>query len=57
MDTLYEGLASGLDNLQALRQAQLSLLSQSRQATDHTQIYAHPAYWAPFILNGAWYRA
>ena len=29
-----------------LRQAQLSLLAQSR--------YAHPFYWAPFILMGNW---
>jgi CHAT domain-containing protein len=35
-----------LTKIEALRQAQLSLLSQSR--------YAHPFYWAPFILMGNW---
>ena len=32
--------------IESLRQAQLSLLEQSR--------YAHPFYWAPFILMGNW---
>ena len=35
-----------LTKTEALRQAQLSLLSQGR--------YAHPFYWAPFILMGNW---
>ena len=35
-----------LTKAEALRQAQLSLLSQSR--------YSHPFYWAPFILMGNW---
>jgi CHAT domain-containing protein len=35
-----------LTKIEALRQAQLSLLAQSR--------YAHPFYWAPFILMGHW---
>ena len=35
-----------LTKTEALRQAQLSLLAQSR--------YAHPFYWAPFILMGNW---
>ena len=35
-----------LTKTEALRVAQLSLLSQSR--------YAHPFYWAPFILMGNW---
>lgn len=35
-----------LTKAEALRQAQLSLLSQSR--------YSHPFYWAPFILLGNW---
>lgn len=35
-----------LTKTEALRQAQLSLQSQSR--------YAHPFYWAPFILIGNW---
>ena len=35
-----------LTKIEALRQAQLSLLAQSR--------YGHPFYWAPFILMGHW---
>lgn len=35
-----------LSKIEALRQAQMSLLAQSR--------YAHPFYWAPFILMGNW---
>lgn len=35
-----------LSKIEALRQAQLSLLAQGR--------YAHPFYWAPFILMGNW---
>jgi CHAT domain-containing protein len=35
-----------LTKIEALRQAQLTLLAQKR--------YAHPFYWAPFILMGNW---
>jgi CHAT domain-containing protein len=35
-----------LTKIEALRQAQLSLLAQNN--------YAHPFYWAPFILMGNW---
>ena len=35
-----------LTKIEALRQAQLTLMAQSR--------YAHPFYWAPFILMGNW---
>jgi CHAT domain-containing protein len=35
-----------LTKIEALRQAQLSLLAQPR--------YVHPFYWAPFILMGNW---
>jgi CHAT domain-containing protein len=35
-----------LTKIESLRQAQISLLSQPR--------YAHPFYWAPFILMGNW---
>ncbi|MGV0961068.1 MAG: tetratricopeptide repeat protein [Limnohabitans sp.] len=38
--------AKSLTKIEALRQAQLSLLSQPK--------YAHPFYWAPFILMGNW---
>ena len=36
----------GLTKIEALRQAQLSLQKQTR--------YAHPYFWAPFILMGNW---
>jgi CHAT domain-containing protein len=42
----YRGLRTGLSKAQALRQAQLSLADDPR--------YAHPAYWAPFLLIGNW---
>jgi CHAT domain-containing protein len=36
----------GLSKIEALRQAQLALQAQTK--------YAHPYYWAPFILMGNW---
>jgi CHAT domain-containing protein len=43
----YKGLQSGrLSKAQALRAAQLSLAADPR--------FAHPAYWAPFLLIGNW---
>ena len=36
----------GKDKLEALRQAQISMLGHER--------YSHPYYWAPFILIGNW---
>ncbi len=38
-------LQAGMDRGEALRQAQLSLMKGS---------YAHPYYWAPFVLVGNW---
>jgi len=35
-----------LTKIEALQQAQISLLSQAK--------YSHPFYWAPFILMGNW---
>jgi CHAT domain-containing protein len=46
MDKFYMGLKSGQGKAEALRQAQLSLLSNSK--------YHHPYYWSPFILVGSW---
>jgi CHAT domain-containing protein/tetratricopeptide (TPR) repeat protein len=37
---------NNLNKIEALRQAQLSLLKHSQ--------YSHPYYWAPFILMGNW---
>ena len=48
---------SDIPKAEALRQAQLSLLRPSvNSAQSHSAIanYAHPYYWAPFILIGNW---
>lgn len=42
---------SGMSKAEALRQAQLELL---RSGTDFRAPFAHPYYWAPFILIGNW---
>lgn len=42
MGHFYSGLKSGLNEAEALRQAQLKLLEDSE--------YSHPYYWAPFTL-------
>jgi CHAT domain-containing protein len=44
--SFYQGLRSGLSKAQALRQAQRTLAADPR--------YAHPAYWAPFLMIGNW---
>ncbi len=54
MTTFYRTLLTGVPRAAALREAQLALLQQGRAATDATQRYRHPAYWAPFILIGNW---
>jgi CHAT domain-containing protein len=47
MDEFYRNLIkSGLYKTDALRKAQLSLLSNEE--------FAHPFYWAPFVLFGDW---
>jgi CHAT domain-containing protein len=42
----YRQLASGYNKAAALRGAQLMLMNDER--------YAHPAYWAPFLMIGDW---
>ena len=42
----YQGLRSGMSKAQALRQAQRTLGADPR--------YAHPAFWAPFLMIGNW---
>lgn len=46
MGEFYKGLSRGMSKAEALRQAQLMLLS--------TPKYQHPYYWAGFILVGSW---
>ena len=46
MRAFYGELARGTGRAEALRQAKLRLLRQAR--------YAHPHYWAAFILAGNW---
>ena len=42
----YQGLRSGLSKAEALRQAQRSLAADPG--------FAHPAFWAPFLIIGNW---
>ena len=46
MEKFYENLVKNTGKAEALRQAQLHLISDVR--------YRHPGYWAPFILIGNW---
>jgi CHAT domain-containing protein len=46
MGEFYSGLKNGLTKAEALRQAQLILLSNPKSR--------HPYYWSSFILVGGW---
>jgi CHAT domain-containing protein len=46
MSEFYKNLAAGQPKAQALQNAQLKLIQNPE--------YAHPFYWAPFILMGDW---
>lgn len=46
MRTFYGSLTKGEEAIDAMRDAQLAVLADSR--------YAHPFYWAPFDLMGNW---
>lgn len=46
MTTLYGELARGTEAIDAMRKAQLAVLSQKK--------FAHPFFWAPFNLIGDW---
>jgi CHAT domain-containing protein len=57
MQTFYRLRATqqGLAKAEALRQAQISLLHGLKEATQaRERLYAHPFFWAPFILIGNW---
>ncbi|MEM8604453.1 MAG: CHAT domain-containing protein [Cyanobacteria bacterium P01_H01_bin.121] len=54
MGNFYSNLASHtMSKAEALRQAQLSLLNNSSEASELDRLI-HPFYWAPFILVGNW---
>lgn len=44
MEQFYEGIGNGLDQAEALQQAQVTLLKSTA--------FSHPFYWAPFVLVG-----
>ncbi len=46
MGEFYQGLNNGMSKAEALRQAQLKLLSHPK--------FQHPYYWSGFILVGTW---
>ncbi|MBN3957334.1 CHAT domain-containing protein [Nostoc sp. NMS8] len=46
MEEFYKGLRKSLTKAEALRQAQLALMKNPK--------YAHPYYWAPFLIVGSW---
>jgi CHAT domain-containing protein len=56
MSAFYTTLPSGITKTQALRQAQIALISgnspRSKQQSQSLTNLSHPYYWAPFILIG-----
>jgi len=63
MQEFYRGHEAGLTKAAALRKAQLAFLQgggSAKSGSDGLFIppkgapYAHPYYWAPFILMGNW---
>jgi len=52
MGAFYRALQAGERKGTALRAAQLALLNRGREREEY-RLYTHPAYWAPFCLNGA----
>ena len=46
MKVFYQGLKDGLTKVEALRLAQLQLISNPQ--------YQHPSHWAAFLLLGGW---
>lgn len=54
MKFFYTRLCGGDSKIEALRQAQLEILSLGRSQPD-LSIYQHPAFWAPFTLLGNWH--
>ena len=46
--------ARGVSKAEALQKAQLAMLGGELNAADTGRSYAHPYFWAPFILIGNW---
>jgi CHAT domain-containing protein len=60
MERFYRNRRSGLSKALALKEAQISLLkgqvvSGDRGTNKTGATYAHPNFWAPFILMGNWH--
>ncbi len=53
MQHFYRHLLQGDSYAQAMRAAQLALLAQGRQTKGHERVFAHPVYWAAFVVMGA----
>jgi CHAT domain-containing protein len=54
MEKFYAGLARGLPAVEALQEAKSALRGlQARDAKGRAISYAHPFFWAPFILVGS----
>jgi CHAT domain-containing protein len=58
MERFYAEVAQGKPKGAALRRAALSLLHGTGKASSGSSAlsssYAHPFYWAPFVLVGDW---
>ena len=50
MTSLYQNMTAGKTKAEALRQAQIKIL----HSRDAAMSYAHPFFWAPFVLVGDW---
>jgi CHAT domain-containing protein len=56
MKRFYRNLNKGMTKAQALRETKIWMKEKSYHTDEHGNIieHAHPFYWAPFILVGAW---
>ncbi|MEB3217813.1 MAG: DUF2225 domain-containing protein [Nostocales cyanobacterium 94392] len=50
----YQNLESGKSKVQALQQAQLSLIHNQNKISEIKEEYKKPYYWSPFIMIGNW---
>jgi CHAT domain-containing protein len=55
MSNLYRQLLNpSISKAEAIRLAQVGLLTDGPKSSDGLPRYRHPYYWAPFILMGNW---